>query len=1100
MAVIVGTVIDSRTNDPISDATVLLIDQNQLAAQSRYVSVTVNGLYRFERLPASTFEMSVAHPDYTTYKSKSMITIPTANTRLDISVPLSRKRARVPRPPAPPAPPIPPPAPPPGPPVQFPDEIDVGQRQHPELGGERAWKQRVGNIPGETLGVKLGGELTIKQEKKEPDEARLGVIVRDDQGRGIGNAGVVVHETGQQSVTDGGGIAQFYVPVDRSYTVSVSHNDYHDSGATRTPRVQPRRGAVYIVQLNRKSGLGIIRGRVIDDDRKPVPKAKIKITGPTPVTVDTQGDGSFDSGGRLAPGNYKVKATKSGKSAQSDEIEIGANETKSVLLRLKGGGGAGGYFPIFTKEFWTNKETLVRLAVTVILWLIIYIGFYQPFFHATGLHNFIFDFIIPFLLMPFVLFFFIAPKFEQKPDVGPLVISIIATVIVLGILLFVAPSPFRARYFMFGIPTAVFLLTYSMAQRKDRSMGKTLLSVIGILAIVGGAMLIWGGVTTGKAFQIDTYLKVFDVLHLVGVPQESIDGFKDGVKSVLNFLQFKGIEPVKPEAKKIGGFEAIQLNFGSKFNNYALPTLFARMDYTLPVTVTNPNKFGTDLVVRDFKIADIYMFNGSTGNRIMCGGQTNTADEVEGSISLNDIPPEEERQATIDFRGRTINGSTSKEATVDCRNTTYGSRPSSLVNPLFSVKFRQPADVNEIEKCDDISTSNTGGLVNPDLGPPVTRDECKKNECITECSATVDQSNLNYGLPSQTAYPSGNTLDKDGTRFVSIDDTCECKVKKYYNILDEMCFLSSNKAQVSLKFSYGFNVQGKGEMTIAKTEDDAKIAPKPAITSSAGPLTVTTYFISNVHAAESKTLKTTKMFVQISNEGEGTATVNNVKIASASSEFAKPNNEIVLGGNGNKMLGNDVVKIDGCQPDAKGLGVDDESVTISCDVEVDDSVVKSKLSGAYITLPIIVDVDYVYAQTTSTDITVKKESIPPSITDTDQIEELKRQLEPLPYFCPPNMKIYNPDATVVRYPSQPSQGATQLSKFADYCNDKISKGDGACKNSEGGCKGDNECDQTVTSPAKLVCRDVGAEVKVCCSTTLSDADCKQNFETWKSTQ
>ncbi|MEK6909814.1 MAG: hypothetical protein AABW61_01925, partial [Candidatus Aenigmatarchaeota archaeon] len=313
----------------------------------------------------------------------------------------------------------------------------------------------------------------------------------------------------------------------------------------------------------------------------------------------------------------------------------------------------------------------------------------------------------------------------------------------------------------------------------------------------------------------------------------------------------------------------------------------------------------------------------------------------------------------------------------------------SATNPMFPAKFKVPFE--------DRKTGD------------------KTKDCIKVCkdngTNVVNQHNQRYGLSP------GDQLDETGSRYMSGDNECECKVKRRHNVMDNLCFMDNDKAKITLRSSYGFKVQGKGELILVKAEADKKLAPKPTITSSAGPLTVTTYFVSDIHVPE-KT-KTSIMFVQIVNDGDGTAEINNLKI-----------NSVAIGATP-LPLESGMVKISQCQPSGK-VSIAKDGITLSCPVVVDDSIVKTKVTGAYLTAPVIVDVDYKYTQTHSVTINVKKESIPGGVDDIDQIRELNRQFDPLPYYCPTQevtdpdtgkvtkpLRIY--DAEVTIQPAQPQQ-------------------------------------------------------------------------------
>ncbi|MEM5802804.1 MAG: carboxypeptidase-like regulatory domain-containing protein, partial [Candidatus Aenigmatarchaeota archaeon] len=504
----------------------------------------------------------------------------------------------------------------------------------------------------------------------------------------------------------------------------------------------------------------------------------------------------------------------------------------------------------------------------------------------------------------------------------------------------------RGVIFSWGIPLLVSTLFFYTI--KDKGWWGTIKTLIpwgiGLLLflILFGTHIQWT--------NFNYWLDRLDALKFIGVPQESIDDIKNNIKSALGFLQFKAVEPKKPEAKKIGGFEAIELKFGSKYNNFVPPQLFARTNYTLPVTVKNPNKIDTKLEVENFVIEEVFLNN--RGNRVICGVTDKDGEETD-KIELGKISPEEERLVTINFGNKTKCAKDSK-------------------SPLSPVKFR-------------IVFKGT-----PDKNP-----EVNNKKCVEQCDPIVDKTNKTYGLSP------GNMLDESGTVYISSSRECECKVKRIHNIMDELCFFDNDKAQVTLRSTYEFKVQGKGELIIVKTEADRKLAPPPTITSSAGPLTVTTYFVSDVHIPGKS--KTSTMFIEISNKGNGGATITDFKV-----------NGVDLRSEGPLTLQDNLVKISQCQPSI--INFIEDAFTLSCSVSVDDSEVNSKVTGAYLTVPVIVDINYSYSQTHSTTINVEKAVIPEGVEDYDKIIELDGRFKHLPYYCPneksqiagtPALKIYD---------------------------------------------------------------------------------------------
>ncbi len=511
--------------------------------------------------------------------------------------------------------------------------------------------------------------------------------------------------------------------------------------------------------------------------------------------------------------------------------------------------------------------------------------------------------------------------------------------------------------------TIAILLFVILSYRSKQTWGilKPLLPFIILFVLVWGVLGLkhWSDLT-----NFDWYINRVDLLKIIGVPQDTINNMKDGIRNVLSFLQFKGAEPTKPEAKKIGGFEAIELKFGSKYNNFILPTLFARMDYSLPITVTNPNKFDTKLVVENFNIIDVFL-NNRSDNRILCGSIGKGA-TVTGRIELGDVNPEGEEMTTIEFKGKTLNdldevpGPDGEK--IDCKIALGKYKDPVPTNPMYPAKIKKSVP-NDDECKEDKNTQ-----------PPIENDQV--------CKAILNDFYKRYSISAAAISTSADVEAK----YIKSEGMCECTLNRYYNIMDNLCFMDNDKAKITLTSSYGFKVQGKGELILVKTEADRKLAPKPSITSSAGPLTVTTYFVSDVHVPE-KT-RTSIMFIQITNDGDGSAQINDIII-----DYQKPPP---------KISGLTIEKCSPMPDKSKNVKIfiSKDGTTISCPVKIIDATIVNSITGSYLTVPVIVDVDYTYSQTHSTTINVKKETIPEGVTDPDQIKELDANFKPLPYYCP----------------------------------------------------------------------------------------------------
>ncbi len=635
---------------------------------------------------------------------------------------------------------------------------------------------------------------------------------------------------------------------------------------------------------------------------------------------------------------------------------------------------------------------LLALLLAGIITLFVYFVFYRPILlEGLGFYDpytppwLILNAFVPIGFFGLLFFLFVGDRDLLRQWWVPILLAVIVAIFVAGLVLameFTRSSP----TLYLGIPFIVGLVTWFVANRDiqaQRGMGPVMVHIVSVLFVIGILMFGINLVVSGDIVKIDTYLRPFDVLRVVGVPQESIDSMKDGVRSVLSYLSFKGAEPDKPEVKKVGGFEAIELSFGSRQGNFALPAILARNDYTLPITVTNPNKavFGTNLIAKNVVIDSMFL-NNRTDDRIICGS-VDDAGDIKGQIMLGDLNPEEEKETAIEFKGKTTEG-----GAVSCP---YVLQYKGSKNPLYPAKFAidaVKADGNTIDDfCADESRTGLGNLGNIDQ---TKYKDCTKRECIGLCRPEIQKTISKYNVLDE--------IDTKDTAFKKSDDVCACEVIRYFNVMDNLCFFSSDKADVELRSSYEFKVQGKGELIITKTDADKKSAPKPSITSSSGPLTVTAYFVSDVHALDGK-LKTNTLFIEVKNDGDGNAELTNVKIN---------NNQY----SGSEFPAIDGVKIKNCSPNMAikpdtqkiiPLIVDDEPLTVVCKV---DATNVQPISGSYKTVPVIVDIDYKYSQKHTTALNIKKASIPEGVTDEDQIEELKRSFNPLPYYCPPELGIY----------------------------------------------------------------------------------------------
>ncbi len=646
--------------------------------------------------------------------------------------------------------------------------------------------------------------------------------------------------------------------------------------------------------------------------------------------------------------------------------------------KLKAKEGSG--FNILSIDWWMGRGHYEnegahwpRFVVALGLTLFFYFALYRPTFSALGQNLGWANWMIP-IVFGILMFYTVPPLFgKEKKNISPFIMACVYGIGSWVGLTFFTNGVGHASFIQWGVPLAMYLIGFNLTKKKGISG-----SVVGMLPIIfiGGIItLAYTLVSSGDAFQIETYLKVFDVLRLVGIPQHSIDTMKDGVRSTLGALAFNSAAPEKPQAKKIGGFEAIQVRFGTQSNNYQLPTLYARSEYTLPITVANPNKLETSAVVEDFRISDIVMYNGSS-NRLLCGGEMTCPAGSISNISdgsakccadgvckpaekyvkkIGDIRPEDEQVLTVDFRGKTISDPTGSKQ-VDCRFVL-----NSGLAPLdFKVPFENKDTGKTSQDC-SITCGNVGGAI-------------------------VRSRNSNLHLT-----PLVDELDTSYYTYHPVTNECGCRIKQYNNELDNLCHVENSRTTIELSSTYNFNVQGKGELILLKSYQDKKIAPRPAITSSAGPLTVTTYFVPDINSLDGK-LQARNMFIDIRNDGDGTANILEFKINSKQLTQSIPLDD------SGKII------ITKCSPDPQKLLIDKDTATIICSIEMNaDDLVKE---GNYKTIPAIIDMKYNYSELHSTSTPVKKVFIPAEVTSPEKIQELKNTYETLPYYCPSDLATY----------------------------------------------------------------------------------------------
>ncbi|MBI2542822.1 MAG: hypothetical protein HYW24_01425 [Candidatus Aenigmarchaeota archaeon] len=528
------------------------------------------------------------------------------------------------------------------------------------------------------------------------------------------------------------------------------------------------------------------------------------------------------------------------------------------------------------------------------------------------------------------------------------------------------------------LKTVAFLTIFTLAMLSSKARGiaptighSLVWSIVALIVLIGINFFV-----SGTAFNIDFYINSLDVLRIIGLDQNTIDGMKEGIRKIISYLFAIGQIKPEPDAVKIGGYEAIQLKFGSRHTDFVPPNAFARLDYTLPITIINPNNV-EDFVnpVTGFYVDEIFMFNRSN-EKMLCG-------VVEGagkSEPITSIKSQEEKSMIIQFKNKT-----------DCRDIIAKSRniqDVATVNPLFPIKFKQ--DVNS----ENITEMTKTG---------------KDFVCERECGETLNNSNNLYGIK--------NELDKNETAYIESENKCACKFQKLYNLMDDLCF-TDNKANIEMRANYNFSVEGKGELILVNKDSDKKFTSDPKITSSAGPLTVTTYFSPDIYSAESDSSRGITMFIRIDNSGEGDA----------------------------KITGFDIKDLDienGCSPKPVNLivkkgDIKETGIPITCDA----SVFKNRdIKEPFTTIPVVVDINYTYSQTYSTAIGLQKASIRGEIIEgSDEYNRLVEQYSPLPYYCPRDMKVYSGWPVTVKV-IPPGSGTTPTGSCTPVNSGPCSTGD-----------------------------------------------------------
>ncbi len=809
-----------------------------------------------------------------------------------------------------------------------------------------------------------------------------------------------VNAGGSTVATNLNGNFRVDVRAGRSYSVHISADGYD------TENVQSN-----VVQPNQTVDVGTIQLQPLQEAREgnlegTVSSAAGPIRG---ATVDVGGHvGNTDDFGHyeianIPTGRHTAQASAGGfrQTRQPIRINAGANQADFKLEQvgnvIQNPRGAAGR----AVGFVTNRSRIIRAVIALIITLVVNFLFYQPIV-IVGL-NLGDPFTPPWWILTWfvpIAFFFavynVLPNRQlEARDWQSGIVGAVAAIFV-WVLLNIGPLPvLDSPTIRWGIPIIVFFVITFITRRNIEDagvvngLGRTILWLTGIMGGIGLIFYVGNLFTTGAFLNIETYLRPLDVLRVVGVPQETIDGMKQGIRSILSFLNIQAVQPLKPEVKKVGGFEAIQVKFGASVNSFKLPTMFARMDYLLPVTVTNPNKvdIGTK-PVKSFTIDEVYIVNGSV-DRVMCGtfesepivrdGEVVPNPQPTGKTALGDIKPEEEKTLVVQFTGKAIQSGSLVGIgnNINCAQIISSTRgvPSK---PLATAKNTEYigdniAVMNKINQC-------TQGLFEDRI--------CLNNVCLDYCRQSLAASNSRYRV--------SNDLDEKSVRYLPNDYSCDCRYNNYYNIMDNLCFISGDKATVELRAKYDYTVEGKGDLIVVKTEADRKLAPKPQVTSSSGPLTVTTYFIPDVHSLEKPTSKVT-LFIDVANGGKGSAEIKTLSIKGMST--------------------------DSCVPKPKTFLDSQKSVTFVCDAA--DLTRDLIIQGSFATIPLIVDMDYTYTEKFSTSASVEKKFIPEAIiVGSDEYSQLHTQFFSLPYYCERGLSVYGLKSSTASTPTITGPGST----------------------------------------------------------------------------
>jgi hypothetical protein len=382
-----------------------------------------------------------------------------------------------------------------------------------------------------------------------------------------------------------------------------------------------------------------------------------------------------------------------------------------------------------------------------------------------------------------------------------------------------------------------------------------------------------------------------------------------------------------PEAEKVGGYQAVTIQFGSKYNDYIVPTVYANdiSGYYLPITVSNPNpEENKELTVENFSIkssfwsddpgvpdnhheGDVDMIGGSN-LKIMCGF-ADTCNETN-NVECQKLLPGIDKEIILRFEDG--NGSANCPSASDFKIRISDSECKGMCN---------------------------NGTIDQTCSENTT---CANDLCESKCKAPeykfLDFVNCTYDANQK-----------------------KCVFERNKNNFSELCSEKFGES-TTVKFlvNYSFFVVGNGEFGFVQTEKDLKVLPKPKITTSAGPLSLTVYFLPSYIINEKNTGREIRMFLNLKNDGGGDAVVNNINITQNIQDTAQVRFDQ---NNFNSCLNGEKIRVSS-----------DESWGKSCNLGI---LSVSGQTGPFATIPITVSMKYSYEETISKSIPIKKVSFDP---------------------------------------------------------------------------------------------------------------------------